>query len=429
MKKLILLTIAVTFSALSFAQKNEIKVIEKAIKNLKFADAKSALSSAEALIGNMDDKTKAKFYFLKVQSLYAKGKGSDKDMDNAITAMENLVNLESSTGKPKYTSKINELKTGMINNYIAKSNDAFKSKDFKTAANGFEKAYKMSPKDTVYLYYAASSAVSHQDFSTALNLYQQLKNINYTGIETNYYATKTETNVEEYFSNKTTRDFSVKSKTHSKPRDEKTKSRKAEIVKNIALIYVTQGENDKALTAMAEARTENPDDLGLLLSEANVYLKMGNKEKFKSLMHEATLKDPNNAELQYNLGVLAAEGGSAEEAKTYYKKAITLDPNYIDAYNNLAVVILGDETAIIEEMNTLGNSSADNKRYDVLKEKRSQLYAQAIPYLEKALELRGNDINASKTLMNIYGAQGETAKFKAMKTRVEQMEANSTSGN
>ena len=34
---------------------------------------------------------------------------------------------------------------------------------------------------------------------------------------------------------------------------------------------------------MADARASNPDDLGLLLSEANVHLKMGNRDKFKDL--------------------------------------------------------------------------------------------------------------------------------------------------
>ena len=34
------------------------------------------LSSAEGLIGSADDKTKAKFYLLKGQALYANGAGS-----------------------------------------------------------------------------------------------------------------------------------------------------------------------------------------------------------------------------------------------------------------------------------------------------------------------------------------------------------------
>ncbi|SDS99925.1 intein N-terminal splicing region [Winogradskyella sediminis] len=422
----IVLVMAVT--SFSFAQKNEIKAIEKALKNSNYADAKSAASAAQGLIGNMDDKSKAKFYYLKAQALYANGNGSDADIDEAITSLENLKDLESKMGKLKYTQKANEMTTGMVNTFLTKANEAFTKKDYKVAAKRFEKVYRMSPKDTLYLYYAASSAVSEPDYETALDYYIELKNLGYNGAEMNYYATNVETGEEENFSDKASRDFSVKAKLHKLPREKKSASKTAEIVKNIALIYVSQGENEKALGAMADARKENPDDIGLLLSEANVYLKMGNRERFKELMEEATEKDPNNAELQYNLGVLAAEGGNSEEAIKYYEKAVAINPNYVDAYTNIAVVILDGEAKIVEEMNALGTSKADNIKYDELKEKRTKVYEKAIPYLEKALELKNTNIDAARTLMNIYSALGETAKFKEMRTKVEAMEA-SANGN
>ncbi|WP_179020125.1 tetratricopeptide repeat protein [Winogradskyella forsetii] len=428
MKKLMTLVLLVAVASMSFAQKKELKEVEKALKNSNFADAKSAVSAAEALMGDMDDKSKAKFYFLKAQALYANGAGTDANIDEAIESLDKLKTLESEMGKLKYTQEANDMTAKMVNTYLTKANDAFTNKNYKAAAKGFEKVYKMSPKDTLYLYYAASAAVSVPDYDKALDYYVQLKNMGYNGSQMNYYATNIETNEEELFGDKTSRDLSVKAKMHSNPRDHKSDPKTAEIVKNIALIYVSQGKNEKALGAMADARAENPDDLGLLLSEANVYLKMGNKEKFKSLMEEATQKDPDNAELQYNLGVLAAEAGNPESAIKYYEKAIEINPNYVDAYNNIAVVILEGEAKIVEEMNNLGTSSADNKKYDELKEKRSQTYNKAIPYLEKALELKKTNLNAAKTLMNIYSALGETDKFKAMRARVEAIE-NSAVGN
>ncbi len=423
------LVLLLVFGALSFAQKSEIKAIEKALKNSNFADAESSVKVAEALVGNMDDKTKAKFYFLKAQAFYADGAGTDENVDTAIETLDQLTELETEMGKLKYTNEANEIKSSMITSYLTKGNTAFNNKDFKVAAERFEKVYKMKPKDTVYLFYAAVSAVSVPDYDTALDYYIQLKNLGYTGIQMNYSATNKETGEEEAFGNKESRDLSVKmAKTHNNPVDKKTESNSAEIVKNIALIYVSQGENEKALGAMADARAENPDDLGLLLAEANVNLKMGNRDKFKALMEEATERDPNNAELLYNLGVLAAEGGNAKEAKDFYERAIAINPGYVDALNNLAVVILAGEADIVEEMNNLGTSSADNKKYDELKAKRSGLYEEAIPYLEKALELKATNIDAARTLMNIYSAIGETDKFKVMKAKVEELEA-SAGGN
>ncbi|BAO77548.1 tetratricopeptide repeat protein [Winogradskyella sp. PG-2] len=423
MKKLMTLVLLLAITSMSFAQKSEIKALEKALKNSNFADAASAVTAADALVGNMDDKTKAKFYFLKAKALFADGKGSDANVDTAIETLGLLTDLETKMGKLKYTNEANEMKSGMVNSFLTKANNAFNNKDYASAAKRFEKVYKMSPKDTLYLYYAASSAVTSQDYDTALDYYVQLKNMGYSGIQMNYFATNKETGVEEAFPNKANRDFSVKAKLHNKPRDVKSESKTAEIVKNIALIYVSQGKNEKALGAMADARSQNPDDLGLLLSEANVYLKMGNRVKFKELMEDATKKDPNNAELLYNLGVLAAEGGNREESVSFYERAIAIDPAYVDAYNNLAVVILEGEAEIVEEMNSLGTSSADNRKYDELKAKRSELYGQAIPYLKKAIELRGTNVDAARTLMNIYSALGETDKFKAMRAKIEEMEA------
>lgn len=423
MKNLMTLVLLLAITTMSFAQKSEIRDIEKALKDSNFADAKSAVSAAEALMGSMDDKYKAKFYLLKAQALYANGAGTDANIDEAIISLDNLKTLESKIGKLKYTQEANEMTRGMMNNFLTKANDAFTNKNYKVAAKGFEKVYRMSPKDTLYLYYAASAAVTEQDYDTALDYYLQLKNMGYDGTQMNYNAVNVETGEVESFSDKTSRDFSVKAKMHSNPTDEKSASNKAEIVKNIALIYVSQGDNEKALGAMADARSENPDDIGLLLSEANVYLKMGNREKFKALMEEATQKDPGNAELQYNLGVLAAEAGNSDAAIKYYEKAIAINPNYVDAYNNLAVVILAGEANIVEEMNGLGTSRADNEKYDELKEKRSQLYQQAIPFLEKALELRNTNMDAARTLMNIYSAIGETEKFKVMRANIEKMEA------
>ena len=130
-----------------------------------------------------------------------------------------------------------------------------------------------------------------------------------------------------------------------------------------------------------------------------------------------------NAELQYNLGVIAAEAGDQETAKKYYNKAIALDPNYTDAQNNMAVLILQGEKDIIDQMNNLGSSAADNKRYDELRDERIALYKEAIPYLESTLRINPSNLQAAKTLMNIYSAIDETTKFKEMKAKVEALEA------
>ncbi len=418
------LVLLLAIGSMSYAQKNELKAIEKALKNVNFSDAKAAISSAEALIGNMDDKSKAKFYYLKAQALYANGAGTDANIDDAIETLDQLKTLESSIGKLKYTEQANDMKSKMFNTFITKANDAFNSNNFEAAADRFEKIYRISPQDTSYLYSAAYSSIKANDYPSALGYYIELGDLGYTGIAMNHFATDKESGEEVLYADKAGRDFAVKTlKTHIKPRDVKTESRRSEIVKNIALIYADQGESEKALAATVEARAENPDDLGLIVVQAQTYLKLGNKDKFTELIDEASAKADGNAEFLYNLGALLGESDNTEEAKKYYQKALDVDPNYNNANLNMAFVILSDEAKYIEEMNAILESNSPNyNKYDEIKAKVNKLYLEAIPYLEKSLSLN-ESINTAKNLMNLYSAIGDTDKFKAMKAKYESMEA------
>ena len=51
MKKQLIIALAFSISAFSFAQKKELKTAEKAIKNNNYAEAKVAIDQAEGLIG------------------------------------------------------------------------------------------------------------------------------------------------------------------------------------------------------------------------------------------------------------------------------------------------------------------------------------------------------------------------------------------
>ncbi|MCF6295767.1 MAG: tetratricopeptide repeat protein [Flavobacteriaceae bacterium] len=422
MKKHVVLGLALMFSLFSFAQKKELKVAEKAIKSSNFADAKSALQSAEALISAMDEKTKAKFYFLKGQALYANGSGNDSDIAEALNSFKTLIDIEEKSGKMTYTTKANDIKLAMSNAFIKKASDAYEKKNYAVSAVNFERAYRVSTVDTLYLYNSASVAVLGKDYDTALKLYDELMEVGYTGITTEYFATNVETGEEQSFPNSSLRDISIKAGTHEKSRNVKTESKAGEIAKNIALIYIELGDNDKAIEAIEKAKLSSPNDFNLLVSEANIRYKIGDKDKYKELIAEALAINPNNVDLLFNLGVVAADEDDFETAKKYYNMAIETDPTYTKAKMNMAALILDQEQGIIEEMNGLGSSAADDRRYDELKDNRQQLYKDAIPYLAAILDVEPDNLSAAKTLMNIYSAIDDMPNYKAMKAKVSELE-------
>lgn len=415
MKKYLIFGLLLTVTWSMNAQKKELRAVSKALGKANFEQAATALAAAEALMSSMDEKQKGQFYFYKSKLLFKGGTAELEDVNKSIDAFAKIGSSVSSEEKNTHFQNL-------INHLINQGSASIDKSDFATASDYFSNAYKLSSKDTIYLYYAASSAVNAKDYDKSLAMYEKLRALGFTGIEKQYFAVNKETNKEEAFDSKVLRDVSVKSKSHINPTDKNSKSRYPEIIKNMALIYNERGETDKALDAMREARAQNPDDLNLILTEANVHYAMGNIEKFKELLEYATEKDPKNAELQYNLGVIAADANDFDNAKKYYDKAIELNPKYTNAYINLAALILGQEESIIDEMNNLGTSAADDRRYDELREERNQLYLDAIPYLEQALVSDPTNFQAAKTLSNIFSATGNDAKAKEYKDMADRLQ-------
>ena len=424
MKRIVVLSFALMIGAFSFAQKKELKEVEKAIKENNYADAKSLITQAEALMSAMDEKEKAKFYFLKGQALYANGNGNDSDVSEALNNFQMLRDIEKASGKMTYTPEVDNMNVSMTNNFINKAQSALEQKNYEVSYKNFENAYMSSPVDTLYLYNAGLLATSNQSFDKAIAIFEKLQNLGYTGISTSFSATETESGEEQSFPSAALRDISIKAGTHTNPLNKKSESKVGDIAKNIALIYIEKGETDKALSAIDKAKAANPGDFNLLVAEANVRYKLGQMEKYKELISKALSLEPNNIDLLFNLGVVAAEEKDMETAKGYYDKAIEVDPSYTRAYMNMAALILDQEQGIITEMNGLGSSAADDKKYNELKEKRVQVYKDAIPYLESAFKNEPKNLAAARTLMNIYTQIDDQANFKIMKAKVDELEGN-----
>lgn len=406
MKRIALLTFILVFN-FSFSQKKELRKAQKLYDAGDIAAASQILTEFQALLENSDEKVKPNYKFLK-----GKIAQNNKEFDVAFELFSAI--KEVATIKDKVAEQFNILTSDLVSTAIEDNGTG----NFKSSTEKLYLAYLINPElNTDYLYYAASSSVNAGMYEVSLDYYKQLKEKNYTGIITKYYVTEVESGVETEVSES---EFNLykKSKTYKNHRQEDTPSKFPEIVKNIALIYSQMGDNEKAMTAVQEARLSNPKDLNLILTEANLYIQLDEKEKFQSLMNQAIAQDPNNANLYYNLAVVTSDLGDKEAARAYYEKAIEIDPQYENAYLNLVALILEGEQTIVEEMNSLGTSAADNAKYDNLKSEREDLYKECIPILKSLIELGSNE-DAIKTLMNIYGTLGDNEGYKEVKALLE----------
>nr|WP_315134301.1 tetratricopeptide repeat protein [uncultured Flavobacterium sp.] len=469
--KYVILASAMLISVATFAQKDQIKAAEKALKGGNSQEALTILQGAESLSATAPDAEKAQFFFVKGNALLDlanKNVETGKNLSLAAKAYQDLIATEKVSGKMKYSTQaatsITDIKYKLINSAIADSKDIEQNEiecltstkkileDYKLSLNAksskeieqlLEKkrldmndceritkgkyvasasklydAYLLDKKDTINLYYAASTYINAKDYDMAYKLYDELKTLNYTGKGTSYLAVNKLTGEEDFYATAQERDKFVKLGTHEKPRTEVIPSKKGEIYKNMALILVQNGKTEQAKKAISDARIADPADTSLILTEANLYLETKDFDTYKKLIAEVLEKNPNDADLIFNLGVLSANAKNPVEAEKYYAKVIEINPKYINAYINSAALKLENEKVIIDEMNKLGTSTKDMKRYDELKIKRQNLFKSAIPALQKAVELDPKNVDVAKTLLNVYSALEMTAEYKALKAKM-----------
>jgi tetratricopeptide (TPR) repeat protein len=420
--KYVLLASALLISVATFAQKDQIKAAEKALKAGNAQEAITILQGAEAASAAAPDAEKAQFNFVKANAhlaLATKNEDTDANLSAAAKAYQEVLSIEKTSGKVKFSAQastsIIDVKYKLINAAIADS----KADKHAVGAKKLYDAYLLDKKDTINLYYAASTYVNAKEYEAAYNAYDELKKLNYSGKGTNFYAVNKINAEEQFFATEKERDQMVKLGTHEKPRTEEIPSKRGEIYKNMALILVQNGKVAEAKKAVAEARAANPEDTSLILTEANLYLDTKDFDTYKKLITEVLAQSPNDADLVFNLGVISYNAKNIVDAEKYYKRAIEIKSDYVNAYLNLAILKLDADKKLFEEIQKLGNSEKDNKRYEVLKKQREAVFTSALPYLEKASELDSTNEEVKGTLLSVYRALEMTEKAKALKAKMK----------
>lgn len=417
MKTNIFLPILLCFVLNTFAQKKEIRKAENAVEDKEFSEAKSLLEQVKETYTSENEKWQSTYLLTKGKAYLANGLGTSfEDLKIAAQAFNDAIAL--GEDKEDAESGLQEVRAALVNNAVE---DQKKQKNLIAAKKLYE-SYRLGESDTLYLYYAANSALNAEEYDMALEYYNKLLNLNYDGSQTLYQAKNIETGKVETFSNKNLRDISVKAGTHDEPNEKVTPSKTGEIAKFISLIYIQENQPEKAIESIQRAKKENPDDISLLQAEADLYYNMGNIEKYNEIMTSIAEKNPNDPIIFYNLGVSAEKLEDTDKAKEFYLKAIELDPKMANAYNNIASIILSKDRDLTEKMNKLGMSKEDTKKYDKLKAQKIEILKEAVPYLKKSVELDSSNINAMKYLKSIYYQIEENDKAQEMDKLIQEAE-------
>lgn len=144
-----------------------------------------------------------------------------------------------------------------------------------------------------------------------------------------------------------------------------------------------------------------PNDNELKKQEINALILAGETEKAKNQLAAAIEREPNNANLYFNQGFLYEELGDTASANMNYKKAIQYEPNYFDAIYNLGVIYYNTAAELYKESANLSLAEYNTKGEELENTARQEL-KKALPYMEKACELRPNEPIIWNTLSTIY---------------------------
>jgi tetratricopeptide (TPR) repeat protein len=250
--------------------------------------------------------------------------------------------------------------------------DAFKSKDYKTAYQGFyaikdintliaSRGGKPAIDMVAAMTNAAMAAEAAEDFQGAITIY---KDMIQTAPDIKYYRL-------------------------------------------LAALYKNSKQIENQKKTLEEGIAKYPENIDIKIDMLNVFIAEDKHDQAIGMMKDAIALDPKNDQLHYALGTAYDKIGKVDEAKDAYLKSAEINPKNFNAYYNLGALYFNQAGKINEKINELGYSKEDKAKEVELKKQRAELFLKAKPYFEqaKALDAQDQAVNKALKQIELYGNQ------------------------
>lgn len=402
--KRVLLTVALCVAAsASFAQKKAVNEAQSIAKGEKpdFGEARTLVKGA---MENPESKNDAKTWyvagFIEDQQFSAeRTKQVLGQQPNEPVMYDALINIlpnftkayeldqmpnEKGKVKPRFTKDIKGILGANHVYYINGGAYFFDQKDYKKAYDFFDqylqisdlpmfKGEQVAERDSNFMtvqFYAAVAATQLGDSKLAVAALERAKNMDYRGSDVYQYLCY------EYEQAKDTVNF------------EKT---------------------------LEEGMVKFPNEKYFLMSLINNYIYSNRNEKAIEYLNTAIAKESNNAQLYDVMGRVYETGlKDFANAEKFFSKAIEVDANYTDALSNLGRVYYNQGVNKQGEANMIN----DSKQYQEELGKAKDFFKKALPYFEKAHQLKPDDREYMTALRGIYYNLNMGAEFDAIEAKM-----------
>jgi tetratricopeptide (TPR) repeat protein len=332
-RKFVMLSIVLLINVGVYAQKDQIKVAQSVFESGKPQDALGILKKIEYLIFNSTDEEKSDFYFLKgnvYKGLASKNIDMANNLSSAAEAYQELIKAENEAGKYKYSLQANTALRDMKSKLVNGAADDFKAGKYKESAEKSYKVYLFDKKDTLNLFNAASTSMAVKDYDSAIKYYEELKKINYSGKGVVFYAINKKSKTEDSFESAAVRTASITAGFHEKPRDMFSPSKKLEINKNLAYIYLEKNDAIKAEICYNKVLELDPNYIDAYINLA--YIKLESK---KALMDQMSALGNTPKEMELYDKLKSKKDDLVRSTIPYLKKALVIDPKNQDVMKSL----------------------------------------------------------------------------------------------
>jgi tetratricopeptide (TPR) repeat protein len=154
---------------------------------------------------------------------------------------------------------------------------------------------------------------------------------------------------------------------------------------------------DRAISVAEQGRKKYPEDAEILLTLSNGYIAANKVDVAIEAFKTGVERQPTNQYFRYNYGVLLLGKNDFAGAEEQFKKALEIDPEYYNASYNLAVTYVKWGAYI--------NKIADEKG-DLNNKEYKDKYQKALPYLEKIVQNKKDDVQMWELLGKVYSVLG-----------------------
>ncbi len=211
--------------------------------------------------------------------------------------------------------------------------------------------------------------------------------------------------------------------------------------------YRRRNDSKNEFSVLQEGVAAYPRDVALRNDELNYYIKSGRQDEILKKLEETAALDSNDADIQFNLATAylsiarpktgerpANEAEFVTKSENAFLHALRRSPDNAGYNYNLAALYFNLGFDVNDQMNAIGTSKEEQKKYDALKIKRDELLFKSMPYFEKACSifsanekgLKGEDMTSYKdaltALNKIYSIQNKMDKAQEMKTRLDHLQ-------